>query len=417
MEMRRLLIICDMFPPAFAPRMGYLCKYLKRKGWDITVVTEQIDDNTFDFLTGNADTHYIRFYKSTGKITKRLEWICMMLLDILINYKDRVLIRHCEKLHIEKGFEGIICSTYRTFPLIAASKTARRFNLPLVADLRDIIEQYASDEYISHKFHTFPWLDRFIKGFFRRRLLRDRNRALRMARYVTTVSPWHVEVLKEFNPNTYLIYNGFDPEMFYPKTIKRDRFDITFTGRLLSLATRDPSLLFEAIRKLNSDGRIDPDRVKVVWYTDMESREIIEQEAKRFGVESFMEFHGYVPASDIPKILNSSSVLLSLANKFESSGPKGFMTTKFFESLAVEKPILCVRSDEAYLAKAIMETNSGLAATSVDEVCDFLMHYYNEWMEKGYTSVDVNKDRLSIYSRKEQANQFAALFDKKQRNG
>ena len=55
--MNKLLIICDMFPPAFAPRMGYLCKYLTRMGWEVTVVTEYIEDNTFEFLTGYADVY------------------------------------------------------------------------------------------------------------------------------------------------------------------------------------------------------------------------------------------------------------------------------------------------------------------------------------------------------------------------
>ena len=86
-------------------------------------------------------------------------------------------------------------------------------------------------------------------------------------------------------------------------------------------------------------------------------------------------------------------------------------TTKFFESLAVEKPILCVQSDEAYLAEAIKETHSGLAATRVDEVYDFLKHYYEEWQEKGYTTSPVNRDKLSNYSRKEQASQFARIFE------
>ena len=121
--------------------------------------------------------------------------------------------------------------------------------------------------------------------------------------------------------------------------------------------------------------------------------------------------HIAIVYADIPLILNKSSVLLSLTNKFDTSGPKGFMTTKFFESLAVEKPILCVQSDEAYLAEAIKETHSGLAATRVDEVYDFLKHYYEEWQEKGYTTSPVNRDKLSNYSRKEQASQFERIFE------
>ena len=50
--MNKLLIICDMFPPAFAPRMGYLCKYLTRMGWEVTVVTEYIEDNTIELHKG-----------------------------------------------------------------------------------------------------------------------------------------------------------------------------------------------------------------------------------------------------------------------------------------------------------------------------------------------------------------------------
>ena len=75
------------------------------------------------------------------------------------------------------------------------------YNSKSFGDLRDIIEQYASNEYISHKFHTFSWLDAFITKRFRKRLLRKRNNALEVADCVTTVSPWHVEVLKQYNPN------------------------------------------------------------------------------------------------------------------------------------------------------------------------------------------------------------------------
>ena len=124
-----------------------------------------------------------------------------------------------------------------------------------------------------------------------------------------------------------------------------------------------------------------------------------------------MEMKGYVESSTIPKVLNQSSVLLLLTNKADTQGPKGIMTTKLFESLAVEKPILCVRSDESYLAETIQELNAGLAATNADEVYDFLLHYYKEWKEKGYTTVDIRRDKLARLSRAEQARQFARIFE------
>ena len=49
--MKRVLIVCDLFPPAFGPRMGYLCKYLKPLGWEPVVVTERVPSGGFEMLS------------------------------------------------------------------------------------------------------------------------------------------------------------------------------------------------------------------------------------------------------------------------------------------------------------------------------------------------------------------------------
>lgn len=276
-----------------------------------------------------------------------------------------------KKLVEGNTFDLILCSSFRTFPLPAAQKVADKYKLPLVVDLRDIIEQYTGDEFMSHTLPSFCGLNKLFVSVFKRKSLRDRNRVLEKAGYVTTISPWHVDILKQYNPKVELIYNGFDPELFYPEQKTTDRFIITYTGRLLSTAMRDPSLLMDALATLSAENVFTDKDCRVYWYVDDASREIITEEARKYGVLPFMDFKGYVPASDIPSILNNSSVLLLLTNRAQGTGPKGVMTTKFFESLAVEKPILCVRSDESYLAEAIGETKAGLAATSVKEVCHF----------------------------------------------
>lgn len=111
--------------------------------------------------------------QASGKISKHIEWMWVMFLDILFGYKDMRIINACIPLIKTNQYKGILCSTYRTFPLTAAKTLAIHTNLPFVVDLRDIIEQYASNEYISHKFHTFSWLDAFITKRFRKRLLKS----------------------------------------------------------------------------------------------------------------------------------------------------------------------------------------------------------------------------------------------------
>ena len=408
----KLLIICDMFPPAFGPRMGYLCKYMKQAGWNPVVLSEYINDNTFAFLAQKTDTIFVNYYTAHGKWTSKIEWLSVFFRDFFFHYKDKRMAREAFML-LEKGsFEGILCSTYRTFPLLAAQMAAEKFHLPLIADLRDIVEEYAADEYISHAFHTCKWLDKRIADIFRRRLISDRNQVLTKANYVTTVSPWHVEMMKRYNPNTKLIYNGYDPELFFPEQHRTDQFIITYTGRLLSLATRDPQLLFEALEKLDKEQIITPDKLRLKWYVDEDSKRMIQASSACYAIDAYMDFPGYVPASDIPGILNRSSVLLQLANKTTATGPKGFMTTKLFEAMAVEKPLLCVRSDEACLEETIQKTHTGIAARTVDEVYHFLCHYYKQWETNGYTSIKVDREAIEQFSRKKQAEQFMALFNK-----
>lgn len=400
-----------MFPPAFGPRMGYLCKYMKRAGWEPVVVTEQIDDNTFSFLREDIKVTYINYYRCKGKLLRRLEWLFVFFLDFFFHYKDKTMRKAATALLKEGGYAGVLCSTYRTFPLPAAQQVAEEFHLPFVADLRDIVEQYASNEYIAHSFQTFPWLDNKITALFRHNLLKERNRALRKAGYITTVSPWHLEILKQYNPRTELIYNGYDPEVFYLEPgCTTPRFVITYTGRLISLATRDPRLLFEAIARMDAEHIISPDTFRIQWYVDPASREMIQQEVAAYAISPYLDYFGYVPASEIPGILNRSSVLLQLANKSTASGPKGFMTTKLFESMAVGKPLLCVRSDEGCLEATINQTQSGIAARTVDEVYSFLLHHYSEWTKKGYTEAKVNKEAVECFSRKKQAEQFMDIF-------
>lgn len=406
----KILILCDMFPPAFGPRMGYLCKYLARSGWEAAVLTEYIDDPTFAFLSGYVPVTYIRYYRAKGSFGRKAEWLLLFLADFFFDYKDRKMRKAGSRLLKDGGFDGILCSVYRTFPLPAARALARRFGLPLVADMRDILEQYPSHEYIAHPPRIVPWLDKQILRMYRRKLLSGRNRALREATCITTVSPWHVERMKAYNPCVELIYNGYDPELFYPVRIPAEQFRLTYTGRLLSLDIRNPECLFQGIRALSETGEIDPKEFRVCWYTDEASARWIRSLSEQYAVEGWMDYFGYVPAGEIPEILNQSSVLLQLANKADAKGPKGIMSTKLFEAFAVEKPLLLVRSDESFLEETIRRAQAGAAARNADDVCGFIRRYYAQWKEKRYTSIAPRREVTESFSRAKQAEQFMNLF-------
>ena len=86
------------------------------------------------------------------------------------------------------------------------------------------------------------------------------------------------------------------------------------------------------------------------------------------------------------------------------------MTTKFFEALGVEKPVLCVPSDEESLAEVIRQTNAGIAATDAEQVRTFIKEQYAAWQAKGYTRQAVNQEQKKRFTRQYQARQFEQIF-------
>lgn len=407
----KILIVCDIFPPAFGPRMGYLCKYLKAKGHHVDVVSEVLDDHRFENLASYPDHRVeVDFYGgSHTRIPRRLRWVSVLLRDVLFHYKDRCIVKAVLSHREMDGYDLILCSSYRTFPMRASFMLSRKYRCPLVVDLRDIIEQYPDFSYIAN---TLPSgiFGKMLARVFTMWLLKERNRVLRKADGLTTISPWHQQVLRQYNPQVELIYNGYDPELFFPETGQQDRFRICFTGRMISIRNRNPEWLFSAVSKLKKDNVISRDDFRLCWYVDKETAGYLKDAASRYQISEFMDIYGFIPSHLIPGVLNSSCILLQLAAPADGNGPKGVMTTKIFEALAVGKPLLLVRSDRSYLADIISRYQCGLAAESPEEIYGFLKRYYLEWKQSGCVQIPVHPQVEELFSRERQTEQFIGFF-------
>lgn len=394
----KVLIVCDAFPPDFAPRIGNLCKYLPDK-YDVTIVTVEPISDLWPVAFERKNFRLLRFnllsYNGMDSITHRIA-------DYLFSLGDRQLYRMALKTIGNQTFDVVLCTSCYIFPLRCAQKLAAHFCAPLCIDLRDIMEQDAKPVGINKivQFAKLRWLNQL-----------RRNRILKCAETVTTISLWHVATLSRVNPNTQLIYNGFDAEKFAFKPVKTDKFIVTYTGRLLDINLRDPRLFLEAVSQLCQDETFAKS-ICIRWFVDAKSAEEIAQLTSGYGLDACTEISKTVSADLMPDILNSSSLVLVLSNKATKNGPHGIMTTKFFEAVGCEKPVLCVRSDDDCLAATIGRTNAGLAGSNVTDVKDFITEKYNEWKSVGYTHQPVNQDEKIKFTRQAQALQFAAVIDK-----
>ena len=90
---------------------------------------------------------------------------------------------------------------------------------------------------------------------------------------------------------------------------------------------------------------------------------------------------------------------------------KGILTTKFFEYLAVKRPILSVPGDGDALDQLVRNTQSGEIGISPDEIAQYIKKMYLEWKSNNGCLENVNSMGTEAYSRRASAARLAELLD------
>ncbi len=400
---KKVLILCDTIaPPLFATRVMNLCKNLNQEEWEPTIIAERCPG--VDFKTDICKLHQMKYYDESNKFSSTIK----RAMHLIFEHKERCFEKFIYSTVDVKSFDLILCSGFYIFPLQTAQRIAQKNSLPLIIDIRDLAEQWGKTNKFLYPGKELGLLSS-LKQIIEKSKNRLRNDAIAKADIVTTISPWHRDFLSKINPNSQLIYNGYDTTRFYPQTIKTDTFNINYTGKIYDFNIRNPHLLFQAIKELHDEGKITPDTVKINWYIEEDAKEKLTELIEKYDIVGYNNISDFVPQEQIPTILNEASINLILTNKTGDDGPYGIMTTKFFEALGVEKPILCVRSDEESLAATIAYTQSGIAAITVDEVKNLIIEQLEIWKTNGHTHIEA-KNR-EIFTRQYQATQFTELFN------
>lgn len=360
----KILILTDPYgKPAYAPRLRCLCDYLHQWGYDIDVYTEPMEP--YDFPHAYPITE-IPVYKN------RIDWAIKSLWSLLTDWRNRHFSRELRRTISNKHYDLVFCTTFSTFPLRAALDVANERHIPLHVDIRDLDEQVPGAQYQSHR----AWWTVPLRQWYRRVNIQRRNHVLRQATQITTVSPWHVDFIRQFNPNVHLVYNGFDNRTFYPDNIITNRFRISYIGRIYEF--QSTALLEQAVSELNL-----PD----------------------IDLDLHTPNHQPIPIHQVGNTIRHASIMVVLTNP----AAHGMMTTKFFEALGCDKPVLCIPSDNGCLADVIRETNAGIATGDIQQIKQFILDRYTEWKQNGYTRQ--NACNTQAFSRQHQAEQFREFIN------
>lgn len=413
---RRILVLADLYPPHFAPRAFSLVSYWVSLGWQVVVATEDIKQwnnsghgKVFEGMEDLCPTYRIPLRKSYS--------VWESLGEAFFSTKEHAFRVALEELLKMDEFDLIVSFSYRTFPHGTAAQLAKKYHIPVVMDSRDIVEQYPRYEFLpTHKGQkSLP--KKLFLSLLKYQYIRQRNRAFRSAQKIVTVSPWHQRILQKASKGVpvEVLYNGYDRTLFFPREPERTpRFTLLFTGRLLTLARSNPTPLFEALSSAALRPIIEEGLLEVAWYVDDQSRELIEECLSRFPsfVASLQRIHSMQPFVRVPELLQQSSMVLMFGTPETPHGAHGIVSTKIFEALAMEKPILMIMSDKAIGEEILKRARGGCPAGLASEIIEYICRYYEQWKSLGYThTVEPNREYIATFARDEIAEHYTSILE------
>lgn len=393
---KKVLIISYLFPPCpdiGAQRPYKLAKYFQRYGWKPIVLTA----------------------KSQGIRPDGIRIIETGYNDILSNLKSKVGLNPQEGIHehlgitVEKNFnysnwkskiikfvkEAIafpdVNKGWFTFAVNAASNLMESEHIDAIISTSSPVTAHLIAGKLKQKY-KIPWVAEFRDPWTQNPynnkfgLIRYFERQLELKTIsntdaiVTVTIPW-IDLFKSLHKNkhVYCITNGYDTDDF-PEISARltSKFTITYSGQLYN-GKRDPSILFEVIRELINEHKVDKKLIEVRFYGPAEDWLI--EEIEKYKLNDIVTCYGLVPREVVLNKQIESQILLLLL--WNNKNEAGFCPGKLYEYFGAKRPILAIGGHGSYVRELLERTNSGKFVQNSVEMKDVLLKYYREFIESG----------------------------------
>lgn len=417
----RLLLVSYFFPPyntIGAVRVGKTAAYLARWGHDVRVLSAadqplqpslpvEIDESRVTrtpWLNVNAPIEWVAGGRqrvaaqglSTGAKRGSLKSHLGRWYKTLVNLPDGQVgwlpyaTRAGEQLLHDWRPDLILASAMPPTSLFVAERLSRRFNIPWIAELRDLWTDEGS--------YSQPWWRRGLERRWERRLLES------AAGLVTVSQPLADHLQVEYRKPTAVVLNGFDPSDFEQPQLAesqltcrphRHQLQITYTGMIYA-GRRDPGPLFQAVAQLGSAAQ----SVRIDFFGRY-LQPVVEQ-ARAFGVSDSVYVHESVGYRESLAIQQHSDLLLLLIDG--DPRQRGVYTGKLFEYLGARRPILALGPADNVASQLIVERGAGVVLREPHEIAQQLRRYLHQKQSTGIAPVP--QSALHGLTRAEQVRQL-----------
>ena len=427
--MKKFLYLSYYYPPILSiasMRSWKLAKYIREFGWEPIVLASESDSREWGYPLPDVCVHRIKnslfmegatrnaksrlledrssmprtlppslaadFAYRTARRAKRALQEVFAFPDDFGDWRKKAL--DCARNLVAKGNIDLILSSSGPFSShMIASTLSKETGIPWVADFRDLWS-------LNHATSRTPIRQAIEKSF--------EKSVVKSAPAIITVSDPLSDTQKALmQREVETITNGYDAED-YEIDVKTDStFSIIYTGMIYE-GKQNPSPLFDAVRLLLGNGQINKTKLELHFYgTDGRHLANLLQDK---GISDMVHIHGNVPFDESVRRQKAATVLLFL--NWTDPREKGMFSGKIFEYLGARRPVLALsRNPDSVVDRLMEKTRAGVVLDTPEEIASTLTKWYDLFYATGNLSYEGGEAEILRYDRKNQARQFAEVFD------
>jgi hypothetical protein len=409
----KVLIVSFSFPPSNvvgAIRVGKLARYLDSRGYDLRVLTTDIvEDRSLPLeiargrviytdyrLREDRLAHLVRqfrrppaseldprgsIFRVNGGAPRKSVWErlrrhyhgLIYIPDLRRDWIKTAL--PAGRRLIEEWKPDIIFASAPPFTgLIVAGRLGRAFDIPWIADFRDL--------WVDGPYYDEPGWRRPLEALLEQATVRH-------AAALVTVSPqWADQLRRRHGKTAEVVYNGYAEEDFPEAPTPADQGEvltIRYTGSVYR-GIRDPSAVFAAIDLLPEVRR---NRVMVEFFGD--AGDDVLALAAKYRVRDRVAVRPAVPYRRALELQMQADILLLL--QWCDKRDEGNLPGKIFEYLYARRPILFIGYENGVAAQLIRERGAGLVANAPEQIRDQLQTWIEQKQAGGVKRLDPSVSR------------------------
>jgi glycosyltransferase involved in cell wall biosynthesis len=223
---------------------------------------------------------------------------------------------------------------------------------------------------------------------------------------VTTVSPSWAELFAQKASNQYtVVENGFSASEFdsFDESLA-DNFVLAHVGKLY--ASRNPTAVWKALAQLREEGASPRLKVRLIGSVDPTVKRTIDEH----GLSSIVERTAFIPHDEAIRAMAQSTLLLLVIESFAQAD--GLITSKLYEYLASERPVLGVGPPDGDANALLQEHDAGtvVAWDDVETATALLCQHYEAWAN-GSPRSGAGRESLTKHTRQHQARRMARVLN------